>query len=820
MVVQRVSLKSIQPNGEDLPSPEDVISRLERLEIGGRARVGIAGCSFEGRLIPYIALSSSENMKKLDSVRRQFQRASTPSICHETLQRIHVTRCETGTSGDLPIPILLTGGSFAFEASLTEALLQVAEQLATTDDEITEEILRSLVVLIMPMTNPDGTVRANAEWMLTPKSCGWEGSGNSFGLLQNRDFMNLSQPETQAIATMWQDWCPVIHYDPQEDIVMLGVTREEVCWCPPYRLGTYPASLSPVLKQWIDRLGQEIAESWRAQGGKVLYDPSGEEGFLPVVGDLGARCAVTAVFHDIIGIETESARTPGTQTWEDRNRQKVLAARAILAAACREKDTLLDQLLALRNDINIDCKQAYIIPYHQRNRGMMNALLEVIRRYGILVYSVASPSKAFIVPLSQPRPNLIRFLLSDWPGMPQGCLAPEYGIDIIRLSELPKTDQQRFLTSALQPYETLPRGCICITRECRCPDKDATYAFTPTVHNTRLIMRLLSQVQVRRTLSPEGSPSCPLPAGTYFLKGIPEAVIRRAAQGYGHSPLDVDASLLSTEPRGESVTITLPRVGLYTGPGCNLDYSEYSGAIRAALEYLEIPFQPVIPEDFQDETSLDGCDVLIVPNGDVRQIVEGIDAAPTYSSLPPWARPTKAKGIGDRGLQLIRRFVKRGGRYVGFELGGGALAGRRYLGLVDAEIEPDRELSPAPVRLEVQAPENPLFNGYSKEVDAKGPGENLKIWTYLNAIPAWYFQPGDISGGRAAIFRVGERVRVLAYTADSHHPAVFLADRKEGEVLVFAVTTFFRGIWKSTAMLLANAILTPRGYLQDNHAED
>ena len=817
MIAPRVPLNSIQPNSEELPGPEDVMSRLERLELSGRARVGIAGCSFEGRLIPYIALTSPGNLKTLETIRRQFLRASTPSVCHRTLQSVDFTRCEADTDGELPIPILLTGGSFAFEASLTEALLQVAEQLASTDDESTKAILKSLVVLIMPMTNPDGSVRANAEWSLTPTSCGWEGSGNSFGLLQNRDFMNLSQPETQAIARMWQAWSPVIHYDPQEDIVMLGVTREEVCWCPPYRSGTYPASLSPVIKKWIDDLGQEIAKSWMEQGEKVLYDPSGKEGFLPVVGELGARCAVAAIFHDIIGIETESARTPGTQTWEDRNRQKVLATRSILTAACREKNTLLHQILALRNNIDIDCKQAYVISYHQRDRGMMNALLEVIHRHGILVYSTTSPFKSFVIPLSQPRPNLIRFLLSDWPGIPQECLAPEYGIDIVRLSELPESDKQIFQTSALQPYEPIPRGSVCTRSKRRRLDKDFICAFTPTVDNTRLMMRLLSRVHVRRTLSPLGSPPCLLPAGTYFLEDISEEDIRKVARGYGRSPLDVDLYFLSTEPEGGIVTFKSPRVGLYAGPGCGMDYSEYSGAIRAALEYLEIPFQSITPEDFQVETFLDSFDVLIVPNGDVRQIVHGIDAAPTYSSLPPWARPTKTNGIGDRGLESIRRFVTRGGRYIGFELGGGALAGNGYLDLLDAQIDSNQELAPAPVRLEIQAPENPLFHGYCKEVEAKSSGSNLEAWTYLNAIPAWYFQPGDISGGRAPIFRVGESVRVLAYTVGSRYPAVLMGNKEGGEVLVFAVTTFFRGIWKSTAMLLANAILTPRGYLQKNN---
>jgi len=811
--VRKAPLESIQPRGKDLPDPEEVVSRLEKLEVSGNALVGYAGWSFEGRPIPYAVLSSPANLERVESIRKRFQRASTPSVLHRTLRDIDVVRHKSSLE-TIPLPILFTGGSFAFEASLTEALLRVAERLAAAKDELTKEVLRSLVVLVVPMTNPDGTVRANGEWSSTPTSCGWEGSGNSFGLLQNRDFVCLSQPETQAIARLWQDWCPLMHYDPQEDIVMLGVTRDELCWCPPYRAGTFPSALSPIIRQWVDHLGQVIAGAWREQGERLLYDPTGEEGFLPMVGELGARCAVGAVFHDVIGIETESARTPGTQTWEDRNRQKVTAAMALLEAAIRERAVLLEQLLDVRNRVDTGSSEAYLIPQGQRDRGMLAAALATLRMHGVQVYSVVSPTKAFVVPLSQPRPYLIRFLLSDWPGVPHACLAPEYGIEISRLSDLPQARQAQFLDAQLFPYEDHVNSGISVVPGRGSSGTNSVFAFPPKAENTRLIMRLLRRAPECRVSYIESQNTSGVTDG-HLVEGVTEEEIRKVAGGRGFTRLAVDAYLVQGEQSGKRTPLVQPHVAVYAGLGCTLDYSEYSGAIRYGLEYLEIPYEVVSAADVSAIGALDRYDVLIVPNGDARQIVGGAAAASTYSSLPPWSPPAQMEGIGDRGLEAIRQFVARGGRYIGFELGGGALAGRRYLGLADVDIADSQALSPGPACLVVRDAPNPLFRGLCcapRTADC-----DVSVWTYLNSIPSWYFAPGEIAGGRAPVVSVGSGARVLADVGDNRHPAIVIVDGKSGagDVLVFSIAVFFRGMWRSSAMLLANAVLTPKGHFAE-----
>jgi len=814
MSVRGVPPEQTQPRAEDLVGPDEVIERLKALESTGRARFGVAGCSREGRAIPYVILSTPGGVLGLDRTRTEIHELSTPQVRHETLDHVSVDARRTPSGLEFRVPILLTGGSFAFEASLTESLLQVAEHLATSNDLTTERVLESEVVIVMPMTNPDGTVRALDEWHRAPLSCGWSGGGNSYGLLQNRDFLNLAQPETQAIARMWRDWCPIVHYDPQEDIVMLGVTRSELCWCPPYRAGTYPGALPSVTDKWVRHLGMQIANRWQKAGYRPLYDPTGKEGFLPVIGELGARCAVVAMFRDVIGIETESARTPGTQTWEDRNRQKFLAAMTILETVHMQRGEVLSEMLAVRNAVNTQDARAYVVPRKQRDRGLLRALLRVLLRHDVRVYVTASPFPAYVVPLSQPRPYLVQFLLSDWPGFAPECLAPEYGIRIARISDLDIADQNTLRAAPLQAVvEEDAEGCVVHSRGFTEPSKAEVFTLSPTATHVRLVARLADGGSVERTTRAFATRQSELPAGTFVLAGMSEETIRRAAWGLDRIPLEVDLRRHEVRPSVETTRVKLPRVAVYAGQGCKYDYEEYLGAIRFGLRYLEIGYVEIGDRDFQRHGCLDDVDVLVIPDGAAKEIADGMLAAPTYSTLPPWSPPEDSAGIGEAGMHLIRHFVQRGGRYVGFGLGGGALAGEGWLELIDIHVVAGPSIKAGAVALKKCDPDSPVFYGCFADLDSREAATAGAMWTHFAPIPSWYSKPGDLASGDALIFAAGPGVKTLAEIGDSGLPAVLCAQYGQGEVLVFAVTPVYRGFWLSSALLLANTILTPAGFV-------
>src|SRR5262249_36024635 len=135
------------------------------------------------------------------------------------------------------LPIMFAGASWGHEASQVEGLLAAAEYFATDRSPATERALKRLVLLIVPLMNPDGRDRAIAEWRRSPLSAGDDGAGNESGLLLNRDFIHQTQPETQAVLKVTREWRPVVGIDLHEDVSRLGLGIPEVAFTPPYMPG-------------------------------------------------------------------------------------------------------------------------------------------------------------------------------------------------------------------------------------------------------------------------------------------------------------------------------------------------------------------------------------------------------------------------------------------------------------------------------------------------------------------------------------------------------------------------------------------------------
>jgi len=108
--------------------------------------------------------------------------------------------------------VLLFGNIHAGEVCGKEALLMLAREL--TDGE-THELLKDVVVLLVPIYNADGNERFSRD--NRPGQVGPEqGMGqrpNAMGLDLNRDFVKMEAPETRALIRMVNRWDPSIIVD-------------------------------------------------------------------------------------------------------------------------------------------------------------------------------------------------------------------------------------------------------------------------------------------------------------------------------------------------------------------------------------------------------------------------------------------------------------------------------------------------------------------------------------------------------------------------------------------------------------------------------
>jgi dipeptidyl-peptidase-4 len=106
---------------------------------------------------------------------------------------------------------MMLGNIHAGEVCGKEALLMLARDLALTDEH---PLLKDLVVVIVPIYNPDGNDRFSPD--NRPGQVGPDEMGvrpNAQGLDLNRDFVKMEAPETRALVRAFNRWDPWLFID-------------------------------------------------------------------------------------------------------------------------------------------------------------------------------------------------------------------------------------------------------------------------------------------------------------------------------------------------------------------------------------------------------------------------------------------------------------------------------------------------------------------------------------------------------------------------------------------------------------------------------
>jgi hypothetical protein len=458
----RVSPNKTQPIADELidyRKLKEILGEIE--EQSPRVEVFVGGRSCENRNIYYLVISSPENIKKLYYYKKLAKRLSGPKIRHHTLDDIKVEEPNISElAKKAKVTVLMHAASFGFEAAQTEALVKVAKTLATSEEPLVKRILEKEIITIIPMMNPDGREMAIEEWRKhSSLSDGRLGVGNSRGALLNRDFNRLAEPETTAVHRIFNEWSPVVAYDPHEDMVSLGINPDwpELCWCPPFA-GPYHKDLDKGIINLINELGGVIAKRWEKEGFKYRYHPRGEGALLSHISLGGERFDLHFDLHGTPTIITESARTPGTNTWEERINQKVTAALAILEHVAENSLRYIQIRYDLRREHIKKDKEAFIIPVDagkQKDLLAVSMLIENLIKHYVQIYYTEKPFKSYVIPLNQPERPIVSELLSirKWNIW---TLPPAFGVTVYKLGALRKLEREKFMRAKLSPVDEPP----------------------------------------------------------------------------------------------------------------------------------------------------------------------------------------------------------------------------------------------------------------------------------------------------------------------------------------------------------------------------
>ncbi len=222
------------PYRESVPRPQSILrydvgdfhtnyAMMERV-IGAlaqgapdRVRVFDIGLTNEHRMQHVVAISSPENIARLDEIKANMKRLSDPRGLSETEAQ--------GLISSTPVVVWLSYTIHGNESASFEAMMQVAYQLAASNEPETVEALRNSVALINVCANPDGHERfvtwynsfgvGNPEPSAAEHDEPWSvyGRVNRYRFDLNRDNVATSQAETRNMQRAYLEWNPQVAVD-------------------------------------------------------------------------------------------------------------------------------------------------------------------------------------------------------------------------------------------------------------------------------------------------------------------------------------------------------------------------------------------------------------------------------------------------------------------------------------------------------------------------------------------------------------------------------------------------------------------------------
>jgi hypothetical protein len=456
----RVPPQRTQPTADRLLDSAGLSRAVTVLESSDRVTAVTIGRSAGGRPIQMIVITAPGY--PLDELKRRARRAAGPIVSYTSMAAATVE--DTATEAASPStrrPVLFAGASWGHEASQVEGLLAAARHLATDRSPATQRILERLVVLIVPLMNPDGRDRAIAEWSRTPLSNGDSAVGNENGFMLNRDFVHQTQPESQAMLKITREWRPVLGIDLHEDVNRLGLDVPEVAFVPPFMPG-FDVEEDPATRKAIVAVGAAIASRWRDAGYSVVHDPEGDRTWVPMpprgsgqlnpVAGSSGRLEFLWTIHGITGLITESARTPGTQTWEARVDQKKLAALAAAEAVATDS-AFFARVVQTRRTVRPRRPSPFLVVPHAQPVGADRMeFIRLLREHDVLVYRV-NGEPVDLIPLDQPEAPFVRHAvvaerskLND--------LSSAMGVTVVLSDSLAATDRVRLAAVPITLYDT------------------------------------------------------------------------------------------------------------------------------------------------------------------------------------------------------------------------------------------------------------------------------------------------------------------------------------------------------------------------------
>jgi hypothetical protein len=792
-------------------------------QASGRVKVFDIGPTCEGRRMILAIISSRQNMAQLEKYRQISEKLARAEISPQEAREL----ARTGKA-----VVWVDGGLHANEVGNAQHSPELAYRLVTDESPAVESIRRNVILLQVPVLNPDG-LDLVVDWYKRNLGTRYETSPlpelyhKYAGHDNNRDWYMMTQPETRnASVLLYQKWFPQIvlnHHQTPPFPARIFI--------PPFTAPVNPNIPESVLKG-IDVVGHAMAARFKEEGkagvvSRIEFDNWWNGGL-----------RTTPCFHNMIGILAETAlysyATPfryrpdslprrfknglpalvpsadypnpwlgGEWKLSDAVDYMLTASLGVLDMAARQREQFLYDIYQMgREAIEQGHRQspsAYLIGIDgQHDPSAAVGMVEVLKLGGL---DIEQADEAF-------RAGGHKFSKGTYVIRAAQAFRP-YLVDLMEPQKYPErltpdeTEQPYDMTGWTLPMQMGVKfvgvdGDLAVAThavwEVRLPEIENFQSFRYYLIDRRwntsftLVNRLL-KAGVSLEVLPEAVEvsGTTLPAGSFLVTGDSGEIVHRLAAEL-RIPLRGSDSL----PAVKVERLVPPRLALYKSLAANQD----EGWIRWLLDQFEFSFTSIQEEAVREGNLRNRFDVIIIPSEAGKRLIDG--------QSPSVVPPQFAQGIGAEGLQHLKEFVTKGGVLIASDATCQVPLDYFGLPLRNAVRNLSESVFSCPgslVRLEVN-PSDPVGWGMDREVAACFVKSQA-----FEPLPSAEGQPSQMTSvARYADSRVLMSGWMRGEEQLRGKSAVDRARLGQGEVVLLGFPAHFRGQPHATFKLLFNSI--------------
>lgn len=647
----------------------------------------------EGRPIYLVSIGGEESMTRLDHYKAQMGKLADPRITSEE-------QAEAIIEDSKPV-YYLNGGMHSTEMGSPEMLMELAYRMVTSDEKAIEYIRENLILLINPVSEPDGRDK-QVDWYYryTKESTDWDDGyprstpywGKYVFHDNNRDGLQVSQGITKGIFKIFFEWHPLVMLDLHESVPLLYISTGT---------GPYNEQVDPItIGEWQIMANSDIASLaaqgmpgaftwafydgwWPGYGIWVANNHNSNGRFYETFGNAGANTYMRDLSDAKYAGDPATSREwyrpdPPTQKvyWSARNNINYMQAGVLASltyAAHNGKQLLKNFYQKGVNSIEKgrnESPKAFVIPSAQKDPSMAAYLVNQLRAQKIEVHETTSGESEgdYVILMDQPYRNLAVNLLTEQ-NYPKEAKFPPYddiawtlgymyGVDVVKKDTLSidPTDLSMLTEDAVYEGEITGKGNTYFLPYSRQNNVlPALYWLKENQQNSEILALNEDFVVEEDTLG----------SGSIVFKNISSKNAVYIAEHFG-----IDLIKGTEQPSSDQThSVTLPKVAIYH----TWFNTQDEGWSRFTFEQRGIPYTSIDKDDLKAGNLRSKYDVILVPRarGSAADFIHGVDSK--FGPMPftktseypshgfPDSTPDMTGGPGFMGIDNLKTFAEAGG---------------------------------------------------------------------------------------------------------------------------------------------------------------